>query len=168
LSQCARYWRRYLLTIAMMGIASAHLPAAGDEPVLRKGTARAIPLGPQMSGAELAQPKPLTIRRAVGTYLCPDPRDLTKRCPQIELTHNVILLGPGAPVAPRGSGLLTPPRVPDIDYQQPPAPGLYYVASALDRSRFHLPPLYPSPIILMQTRSASAPLPFQIQPSLHR
>jgi hypothetical protein len=59
-------------------------------------------------------------------------------------------------------------RVPDVDYNQPPAPGLYYIPSALGRGSFGLPPLHYVPVILMHRRSGSAALPFQILPSLHR
>lgn len=164
----AQHWRNSLLTIAVMGLAVTSMPAASDEPVMRKGGALTVPLGPQMPGADMAQPRALTIRRPVGTYLCPDPRDITKHCAQLRPSYDTVRLGPGAPVAPLGSGWLSPVRVPDVDYNQPPAPGLYYIPSALGRGSFGLPPLHYVPVILMHRRSGSAALPFQILPSLHR
>ncbi len=164
----AQHWRNSILTMAVMGLAAMSVPAAGDELILRKGGERSAPLGPQMPGADMTQPRALTIRRPVGTYLCPDPRDITKHCAQLRPSYNTVRLGPGAPVAPLGSGWLSPVRVPDIDYNQPPSPGLYYIPSALNRSQLPLPPLHDVPVILMHAHSASAPLPFQILPSLHR
>jgi len=164
----AQHWRNSLLTIAVMGLAAMSVPAAGDELILRKVGERSAPLGPQMPGADMAQPRALTIRRPVGTYLCPDPRDITKHCAQLRPSYNTVRLGTGAPVAPLGSGWLSPVRVPDVDYNQPPAPGLNYNRSALDRGSFGLPPLHYVPVILMHRRSGSAALPFPILPSLHR
>lgn len=101
-----------------------------DEPNARQRLKAGPGLGPALPEAA---PRPLTIRKPTGTYLCHDPRDLGKNCQAFLPSHSQIRLGPGAPNALLRESWLMPPQMPPIDYNQTPAALVYHIPSALDQ-----------------------------------
>ena len=116
-------------------------------------------LSPSSSGPQPI--RALTIRPSTGEYLCPDSKDLGKRC-HLVYARSHILLGPGSPNILEAQNLLKPPQVTSIDMNQPPTYPQFHLASALDsvfHAGWHATKRYP-----FFTRSRSLRSPHTVRP----
>ena len=149
--------RRLTTLFACIVTSAASLTAMADELPIRQRL-KSPPLG---QDASASAPRPLTIRRPTGTYLCPDPRDLGRNCHVVLPSQSQLRLGPGAPNALLRESWLMPPQMPPLDYNQTPAIFVYHVRSALDQTATGFDARVPAFIFL---RGRASPPPLALPP----